>query len=85
MTVMTVSVLMMNQTDSHLVHNENENCQCGHIPLNLKIIRNLFIYVCRNVIMNMQLYRNIQIYIYACVYINIYIDMKYDGIHNLAS
>ena len=36
--VMTVSLLIMNQTDLRLVDNQKENNHNDHIPLNLKVI-----------------------------------------------
>jgi len=33
----------MDQTEFRLVHNQKENCHYDHIPLHLKVIRNVFI------------------------------------------
>ena len=37
--VVTVFLLIMNQTDFHLVHNQKKNCHYESIPFNLKRIR----------------------------------------------
>ena len=48
MVVVTVFILIMNQTEHSLVHNQEGNCHYDHIPFNWKVIRNLFLwpYVC---------------------------------------
>ena len=43
--VVTVFLLIMNQTEVRLVHNQKENCDYDRIPVNLKGIRNRFICV----------------------------------------
>ena len=40
---MTVFLLIRNQTDVCLVHNQKENCHCDQIPLNLKEVQTLFV------------------------------------------
>ena len=38
-----VLLLIMNQTEFHLIYNQKENCHYNHIPVNLKGIRNIFL------------------------------------------
>ena len=38
-----IFLLIMNHAEFRLVHNQKENCQCDHTPLNLKGIRKTFI------------------------------------------
>ena len=45
MIVVTVFLFLREQTEVRLVHNQKENCHSDHIPLNLKRIRNIFVWV----------------------------------------
>ena len=46
MSVVAVFLLIMNPTEFRLVHSRNENCHYDHIPFNLKVISNIFLYLC---------------------------------------
>ena len=43
--VVTVFLLILNQTEFRSVHNQEETRHYDHIPFNLKRIRNLFLYI----------------------------------------
>ena len=48
MIVVTVFILILNQTEYHWVHNQEENCHCNHILFNLQEITNQFPLACRS-------------------------------------
>ena len=45
MIILIVFILIMNQTEFPLVHNQKENCHKDHNSFNLKVIRILFLLV----------------------------------------
>ena len=45
MILVTDFLSIMNQTEFHLVHNQDESCHYDYISLNLKIIRKLFLWM----------------------------------------